>query len=79
MGVRSRPPIVEFKDDKGITYINTETGFDSLRIVKGVDHLIYISDTDMENGHRSFTIKYTICLYIDIQIPINLVDLEVQL
>jgi hypothetical protein len=37
---------------KAATYENTETGFDSLRIVKGVDRLIYISDTDMEEGHR---------------------------
>jgi len=40
------------KDDKAVTYVNSETGFGSLRIVKGVDRLIDISDTDMEEGHR---------------------------
>jgi len=40
------------KDDKAVTYVNSETGFVSLKIVKGVDRLIYISDTDMEEGHR---------------------------
>jgi len=52
MGVRTRPSIVEGKDDKAVTYVNSETGFDSLRIVKGADHLIHISDTDMEEGHQ---------------------------
>jgi len=37
---------------KAVTYENSTAGFGSLRIVKGVDHLIYISDTDMEEGHR---------------------------
>jgi len=32
-------------------YENSEIGFGSLRIVKSVDHLIYISDTDMEEGN----------------------------
>jgi len=44
--------MVEGKDDKAVTYVNTETGFGSLRIVKGVDRLIYISNTNMEEGHR---------------------------
>jgi hypothetical protein len=44
--------MVESKDDKGSTYGNSETGFGSLRIVKSVDSLIYISDTDMEEGDR---------------------------
>jgi hypothetical protein len=44
--------MVDAKDDKAGTYVNSETGFDSLRIVKGVDHLICISDTDMEEGYR---------------------------
>jgi len=44
--------MVEGKDDEEVTYVNSKTGFDSRRIVKGVDHLIYISDTNMEEGHR---------------------------
>jgi len=44
--------MVESKDDEAVMYVNSETGFGSLRIVKGVDCLIYISDTDMEEGHR---------------------------
>jgi len=38
--------------NKAVTYENSETGFGSLRIVKGVDLLIYISDTDMVEGHQ---------------------------
>ena len=52
MAVRTRPSMVESKDDKAVTYVNSETGFGSLRIVKDVDRLIYISDADMEEGHR---------------------------
>jgi len=44
--------MVEGKDDKAVMYVNSETGFGSLRIVKGVDRLIYFSDTDMEERHR---------------------------
>jgi hypothetical protein len=37
---------------KAVTYENSETHFGSLRIVKGVDSLVYISDTDMEEGYQ---------------------------
>jgi len=37
---------------KAVTYENSEMCFGSLRIVEGVDVLIYISDTDMDEGHR---------------------------
>ena len=43
--------MVEDKDDMAVTYVNSKTDFGSLRIFKGVDHLIFISDTDMEEGH----------------------------
>jgi hypothetical protein len=43
--------MVESKDDKAVTYVNSETGFGSVMIVKGVDRLIYISNIDMEEGH----------------------------
>jgi hypothetical protein len=49
--------MVEGKDDEAVIYVNSERGFGSLRIVKGVDCLIYISDTNMEQGHREPTIK----------------------
>jgi hypothetical protein len=52
MGVRTRPSMVESKDGKAVTYENCETDVRNLRIVKGVDRLIYISDTDMEEGHQ---------------------------
>jgi hypothetical protein len=52
MGVRTRPSIVDGKDDKAVMFVNSETGFGSLRIVKGVDRLIYISDTYMKEGYR---------------------------
>ena len=44
--------MVEGMDLKAVRYANSETGFGSLRIVNGVDHLIYISNADMEEGHR---------------------------
>jgi len=43
--------MVECRDDMAVTYVKSEAGLGSLRIVKGVDSLIYISDTDMEEGH----------------------------
>jgi hypothetical protein len=53
MGVRTRLSMVDDKNDKAAMYVNSETGFGSLRIVKGVDHWIYISDTtNMEEGYR---------------------------
>jgi len=44
--------MVEAKDDAIVTYENSYADFGSLRIVMGVDRLIYISDTDMEEGHQ---------------------------
>jgi hypothetical protein len=44
--------MVEGKNDKAVTYVNPETGFGCLRIVKGVNCPIYISDTDIVEGHR---------------------------
>jgi len=44
--------MIEAKDEVAITYVNSETGFGSLSIVKGADYLINISDTDMEEGHQ---------------------------
>jgi len=43
--------MLEGKDDDAVMYVNSETGFSNLRIVKGVDCLIYMSDTNMEEGH----------------------------
>jgi hypothetical protein len=43
--------MVESKDDKAVTCENSETGFGSHRIVKGVDRLIYIDNPDLEEGH----------------------------
>jgi hypothetical protein len=50
MRVRNLPTMAESKDDKTVMYLNSKTGFGSLRTVNGVDSLIYISDTDMEKG-----------------------------
>jgi len=44
--------MVEGKKDKAAMYVNSKTGFGSIRIVKGVDRLIHISNTDMEEGHK---------------------------
>jgi len=51
-GVRTRLSMVEANDEEAVTYVNSETGFGSLRIVKSADRLIYFCDTDMEKGHR---------------------------
>jgi len=52
--------MVEGKNDMAVTNENSETDFDSLRLVKGVDCLIYISNTDIEEGHWSPTSECTI-------------------
>lgn len=39
------------KNDEAVMYVNCETSFGSLRIVKGVNHLIYSSNTNTEKGH----------------------------
>jgi len=52
MGVTTRPAMAQGEDDKAVTYVNSKTSFGSLGIVKGVDRLIYISDTNMVEGHR---------------------------
>jgi hypothetical protein len=52
MGVRTKTSTVEITMTKAVTNENSETGFGSLRIVKGGECLIYISDTDMEEGHQ---------------------------
>jgi len=44
--------MVEDMDDEAVTNVNSEIGCDSPRIVKGVDCLIYISSTDMDEGDR---------------------------
>jgi hypothetical protein len=64
MGVRTRPSMVEGKSDNAVTYVNSETGFGRLRIVMGVDRLIYISDTDIEDGHQKHTIQHPIYIQI---------------
>jgi hypothetical protein len=52
MGVRPRAPLVHCMDDEAVTSVNSETGFGSLRMVKGADRLIYISNHEMAEGHR---------------------------
>jgi uncharacterized ferredoxin-like protein len=50
--VRTQPSIVKGLDETAVTYVNSETGFGRLQIVMSLDGLIYISDTDMQEGHR---------------------------
>jgi hypothetical protein len=47
LGVRTPTSMVEGKYDEAVMYVISETGFGSLRIVKGVHHLMYMSDTHM--------------------------------
>ena len=70
--------MVEANDEEAVTYVNSETGFGSLRIVKSADRLIYFCDTDMEKGHRWPTIDHTIYSKIYLRILIDLLDLEVK-
>lgn len=42
--------MVDGKDDQAVTCVYSVTGFHSLKIVQGVDYLIYITNTDMEEG-----------------------------
>jgi hypothetical protein len=64
---------------KAVTYQNSETGFGSLRIVKGVDRLI-IYQRYRHGGRTSITFYRTYDLpYIYLRIPTDLLDLEVKL
>jgi len=54
-GVRTRPSLVQAKDDNAVTHENSEAGFGSLRIVKGVDRLIY----DQPYRHGGMTSRPT--------------------
>jgi hypothetical protein len=44
--------MVESKDAEAVTFVDSELGFGYLGIVEGVDCLIYISNTNMEEGHQ---------------------------
>jgi hypothetical protein len=48
MLVKIQLSMVDGQDDEAVTYVNPETGFGSLRIVKSVNCVMHISDTDME-------------------------------
>jgi hypothetical protein len=52
--------MVKVNDDDAVRYVNYKTGFHSLRIGKGVDPVISICDTDMEEGHWEPTVECTI-------------------
>jgi hypothetical protein len=43
--------MIEGRDDEAVMYVNFKTDFNGFRIVKDVDLLLYISDTDIEEGH----------------------------
>ena len=52
--------MVEGKNDYAVTYVNSETGFDSLRIVKGVDRLIYQQYQHKERTSITFYQTYNL-------------------
>jgi hypothetical protein len=56
--------MVEARMTKAVTNENSESGLGSLRIVKGMDRLIYINHTDMEEGHRYHSIEHTFYVQI---------------
>jgi len=71
--------MVEAKDEQAVTYVNSETGFGSFTIVKGVDRVRYINDTDMEEGHqKQTTTEHTIYFKIHLRTPNNHLDLQVM-
>jgi len=71
--------MVEAKDEEAVTYVNSETGFGSFTIVKGVDRVRYINDTDMEEGHQNqTTTEHTIYFKIHLRTPIDHLDLQVM-
>ena len=54
--------MVEAKDDEAVMYVNSNEGFGSLRIVKGVDRLIYIKRY-RQGGRTSITSCTTRSIY----------------
>jgi len=60
MGVRTPLSIVEGMADKAVTYVSCKTGFRSLRIANSMNCLIYISNTDMEGGHRLSAVEFNL-------------------
>ena len=63
---------------KAVANENCKTGFGSLRIVKGVDRLIYIKIPTWRKDIDNSSIEHTIYIQIDLRIPIDLLDLEVK-
>jgi hypothetical protein len=51
MRVRTQPLMVNRRIPNAVRYENSNASFASLRIVKGVDCPIYMSNTNMEEGH----------------------------
>jgi len=70
--------MVDDKDDQLLTYTNSKSGLGILRIVEGVNRVIYISDTEKEEGHHKPTIEYTIYIKLSLLIPIDFLNLEVK-
>jgi len=66
--------MVEGEADEAVTYVNSNAGFGSLRIVKGVDRLIY-SHRYRHGGRTSMTISTP---KISLRIPIDLLNMEVE-
>jgi hypothetical protein len=48
LGVTTRPSTVMGNDDEAVNNVISETSFGCLTIVKVLDHLIYLSKTDIE-------------------------------
>lgn len=69
---------MEGNDDRAVTYVNSKTGFGSVRNVKSSDYLRNISDTDLEAGHRSDSIEQNIYIKIYLQIPSDHLALAVN-
>jgi len=70
--------MVEARMTKAVANENSKTCFGSLRIVKGVDRLIYIRILTWRKEIDNNSIKHTIYVQIYLRIPIDLLDLEVK-
>jgi len=71
--------MVAGENNERVVFVNLATGFASYRMVDGVERLISISHTDMEDRYRESTIEHIIYINLGWSIPIVQLDLEVML
>jgi hypothetical protein len=65
-------------DDTTVTNEIAETDCASLTIVEGVNFLIYLCDSNLEDGHQQSTINATIIIQVHVPTHIDHLDIEVM-